>query len=248
MSLTPLVFGAPQYSPEFSISPGDLGVVKLRSRESSKLSHESLDENFANLATKINDIITEIGTITGGDNAPIEVNVSQINGLSAGTGLDYLNGTFSHESLTAAPTGYTSTNQAITKSSLKYVNDLSFDSLGHVTGYNLEQVSFTGTGGISVSTTDGAVTISGTQYVSENSSPDFNNIKCNQLDIVDAEGVSKVTISSISEFAPVDHAHKYSEITNKPTTFTPPVASSDTLGGVMLEYDAANKILNIKTQ
>jgi len=69
MSINPITFGVPAYDPPFSVSTGDVDNLKLRSKETAPLSHESLDENFCNLANKINEIlntgITEL-TISSG--------------------------------------------------------------------------------------------------------------------------------------------------------------------------------------
>ena len=97
MSINPLTFGSPVYSPSFSVSSGDIDVMKLRSMETAPLSHESLDENFTNLANKVNQIlglnIDELNITSAG-----VISASNL-GISASSGLlyDQSIGVFKHQ-------------------------------------------------------------------------------------------------------------------------------------------------------
>ena len=173
MSINPLTFGSPVYSPAFAVSSGDTGVMKLRSRESSPLTHESLDENFTNLANKINEILglkvdlLDIGT----DGKMGLTNLA----LSSGTGIDLsATGQFSHQARPAAESGWSSADK--NSSSLEFISGLAFDSLGHVQGYKSGNLSFASSGHIGVSNTGNVVTVSSTAYGSGDS-PTFAELE-----------------------------------------------------------------------
>jgi len=129
MSINPITFGVPSYDPPFSVSTGDVDNLKLRSKEIAPLSHESLDENFCNLANKINEIlnlgISDV-TITGGVISAANLQVSGSGVISvSGTGV------ISHANRTAASGYNIATLDGTTD---KVVNGLIADSHGHVTG------------------------------------------------------------------------------------------------------------------
>lgn len=181
MSINPLTFGSPVYSPPFSVSSGDIDVMKLRSKETAPLSHESLDENFTNLANKINQIlglnIDEVTISSAGV-------ISAANlGISAGSGITYSSstGVIGHQARPAAQSGWST--GALSNVSRRYVSGLDFDSFGHVKGFRYAQLNFTGSGSVSVNQSSAnQVTISSSAYTS-GSSPSFGNISGNKLTI-----------------------------------------------------------------
>jgi hypothetical protein len=180
MSINPLTFGSPVYSPPFSVSPGDTGVMKLRSMETAPLSHESLDENFTNLANKINEIlglnIDEVNITSDGIISPANL------GISAGSGLLLsASGVFTHQARPARAAGYE--NVDISTSNRRFISGLDFDEFGHVVGYQDRTLNFTGSGSVSVDQSSvNQVTISSSAYTS-GSSPSFGNIAGSKLTI-----------------------------------------------------------------
>ena len=173
MSINPLTFGSPVYSPPFSVSPGDTDVMKLRSMETAPLSHESLDENFTNLANKINEIlglnIDEVNITSDGIISPANL------GISAGSGLLLsASGVFTHQNRPAPPAGYSTGD--LSGSNRRFINAIDFDSFGHVTGFTSGTLNFIGSGSVSVDQYDlNQVTISSSAYTS-GSSPSFTDI------------------------------------------------------------------------
>ena len=180
MSINPLTFGSPAYSPAFTVSPGDTGVMKLRSKETAPLSHESLDENFTNLANKVNEIlglnIDEVTISSAGVISPANL------GISAGSGITYsASGVIGHQARPANAAGYD--NVDISSSNRRFISGLDFDAFGHVVGYQDRTLNFTGSGSVSVDQSNtNQVTISSSAYTS-GSSPSFTNITGNQLTI-----------------------------------------------------------------
>jgi len=135
MSINPITFGVPVYDPPFSVSTGDVDNLKLRSKETAPLSHESLDENFCNLANKINEIlnlgISDV-SITNGVISAANLQVS-------GSGVIAVSGTgvISHADRTAE-NGYNVATLDGTTNAV--VNGLITDSNGHVTGYKTRDI------------------------------------------------------------------------------------------------------------
>lgn len=176
MSINQITYGSPAYSPVFAVSSGDIDVMKLRSRESAPLSHESLDENFTNLAAKINEIlglnIDEL-TISVDSNGIYKIDTSNL-GVSAGNhiGMD-ANGVISHDATGATASGYTASSADLTATSRTFVSALDFDGYGHVLGYQTNTLNFVGSGSVSVDqATSNEVTISSSAY-GAGSSPSF---------------------------------------------------------------------------
>jgi hypothetical protein len=174
MSINPLTFGSPIYSPPFSVSSGDIDVMKLRSKETAPLSHESLDENFTNLANKVNQIlglnIDELNITSAGI-----ISASSL-GLNSGPGITYSSstGVFGHQARPAKAAGYE--NVDISTSNRRFISGLDFDEFGHVVGYQDRTLNFTGSGSVSVNQSSvNQVTISSSAYTS-GSSPSFQNI------------------------------------------------------------------------
>ena len=54
MSISNLTF---PYAQQYVVSTDDIDAIKLRSKESAPLTHEDLDDNFANLTNKINELL-----------------------------------------------------------------------------------------------------------------------------------------------------------------------------------------------
>jgi len=177
MSINAITFGSPVYSPAFAVSSGDVGVIKLRSRETAPLSHETLDENFTNLANKINEILglnTHLISV-GTDGKIAFANLS----LSAGEGLNVSGtGLFTHGARGSTISGYSSSD--LTSANLKFVDALDFDSFGHVKGYKTGTLTFATSGHIGVSNTGNAVTIASSAYGSGDS-PSFGTITASNL-------------------------------------------------------------------
>lgn len=179
MSINPLTFGSPVYSPPFSVSSGDIDVMKLRSKETAPLSHESLDENFTNLANKVNQIlglnIDELNITSAG-----VISASNL-GISASSGLlyDQSIGVFKHQNRPAPQAGWSTSD--LGNASRRYISGLDFDSFGHVVGYRHATLNFTGSGSVSVNQSSAhQVTISSSAYTS-GSSPSFTNISGSKL-------------------------------------------------------------------
>jgi len=139
MSINPITFGVPAYDPPFSVSTGDVDNLKLRSKETAPLSHESLDENFCNLANKINEIlnlgISDV-SITGGVISAANLGIS-------GSGIISVSetGVISHADRTAE-TGYNVATLDGTTNAV--INGLITDSNGHVTGYKTRDIDLSG--------------------------------------------------------------------------------------------------------
>ena len=57
------------YSTPYQVSADDIDLIKIRSLETSPLTHEDLDDNFANLMNKVNALVDLIG----GSSASISV-------------------------------------------------------------------------------------------------------------------------------------------------------------------------------
>jgi hypothetical protein len=179
MSINPLTFGSPVYSPPFSVSSGDIDVMKLRSKETSPLSHESLDENFTNLANKVNQIlglnIDELNITSAG-----VISASNL-GISASSGLIYDQsiGVFKHQNRPSAPAGYSTGD--LGNSNRRFINAIDFDSFGHVTGFQSGTLNFSGSGSVAVNQDSfNQITISSSAYTS-GSSPSFGNIAGSKL-------------------------------------------------------------------
>ena len=154
--------------------------MKLRSKETAPLSHESLDENFTNLANKVNQIlglnIDEVTISSAGVISPANL------GISAGSGITYsASGVIGHQARPAAQSGWSTGD--LGNVSRRYVSGLDFDSFGHVAGYRYATINFTGSGSVAVyESSANHVTISSSAYTS-GSSPNFTNITGNQLTI-----------------------------------------------------------------
>jgi len=69
MSITNLTI---PYSTPYQVSADDIDLIKIRSLETSPLTHEDLDDNFANLMNKVNALVDTIG----GSSAAISVDGS----------------------------------------------------------------------------------------------------------------------------------------------------------------------------
>jgi hypothetical protein len=173
MTISALSFGNPSYSTDsFSPSDGDVNVIRFRSSETTRLSRESLDENFWNLSNKINEILSlNIDSLSVGNDGKIAfANLS----LSAGTGLSVSSsGEFTHGARGSTISGYSSFD--LTSANLKFVDALNFDDLGHVKGYKTGTLSFNTSGHIGVSNSGNAVTISSSAYGSGDN-PSFGSI------------------------------------------------------------------------
>jgi hypothetical protein len=135
MSINPITFGVPTYDPPFSVSAGDVDNLKLRSKETAPLSHESLDENFCNLANKINEILN-----LGISDVTISAGVISASNLQiSGTGVISVSatGVISHADRTAT-SGYNVATLDGTTNAV--INGLVTDSKGHVTGYKTKDI------------------------------------------------------------------------------------------------------------
>lgn len=139
MSINPITFGVPAYDPPFSVSTGDVDNLKLRSKETAPLSHESLDENFCNLANKINEIlnlgISDV-SITGG---VISFANLQISGSIA---IDITEtGEIRHADMTPRA-GYNVAELDGTTDAV--INGIYIDTRGHVKGYKTRDIDLSG--------------------------------------------------------------------------------------------------------
>jgi hypothetical protein len=135
MTINPITFGVPEYSPSFTVSTGDVDNIKLRSKETAPLSHESLDENFCNIANKVNEILN-----TGVSDIVISSGVIATANLQlSGTGVILVSssGVISHADRSAA-SGYNVS--ALDGTTNAVVNGLITDSNGHVTGYKTRDI------------------------------------------------------------------------------------------------------------
>ena len=178
MSINPINQGNPTYDTALTVSPSaDVDVIKLRSRESAPLSHESLDENFVNLANKINEILgLKIDEISITDNAGNwEIDVGSL-GISAGSHISITaTGQISHSAREASDIGWSTVD--LSPSPRVFVDGLDFDDYGHVKGYKASTLNFSGTGSVSVdqTTNNNQIVISSASYVSGDS-PSFGSI------------------------------------------------------------------------
>ena len=134
MAIAKLSFGlGVGYDPPFSVDDTDVDRIKLRSKESAPLTHNTLDENFANLALKVNALIdTGIDTITISDSKVAAESLA----LNNGTGISYSSstGVFSHQDKPNNASGYTASAD-VDVSSTGLITGLNVDSLGHLAGY-----------------------------------------------------------------------------------------------------------------
>ena len=154
MAISPIKQGSPEYPTQLDVSPGDVDTIKLRSRETAPLSHESLDENFTNLANKINEILGQhIDKITITDIAqapePSRYVIDADNlGINNGAGISYSSstGVIAHQDRPAAQAGFSSGE--LGNSNRRFVNALDFDAFGHVMGYKTNTLDFEGGSGI----------------------------------------------------------------------------------------------------
>jgi hypothetical protein len=78
MSITNLTI---PYSTPYQVSADDIDLIKIRSLETSPLTHEDLDDNFANLMNKVNALVDTIG----GSSAAISVDGSGNVGIGTAT-------------------------------------------------------------------------------------------------------------------------------------------------------------------
>jgi hypothetical protein len=62
------------YSTQYQVSSDDIDLVKIRSKETSPLTHEDLDDNFANLMNKVNELVG----IIGGTTAAVSVDAGKV--------------------------------------------------------------------------------------------------------------------------------------------------------------------------
>ena len=139
MAIDKLSFGlGAGYDPPFAVDEVDVNRIKLRSKETAPLTHNTLDENFANLSLKINALIdTNVGNITLNNVAPEGqaehwvVNANNL-GINNGTGISYTSttGIISHQAKPATAAGYTETNNFS-----GIITGINVDSLGHFVGY-----------------------------------------------------------------------------------------------------------------
>jgi hypothetical protein len=152
--------------------------MKLRSKETAPLSHESLDENFTNLANKVNQIlglnIDELNITSDGIISPANL------GISAGSGLLLsASGVFTHQNRPGTLAGYSTGDLGY--SNRRFVQAIDFDSFGHVTGFKSGTLNFSGSGSVSVNQDSfNQVTISSSAYTS-GSSPSFGDISGSKL-------------------------------------------------------------------
>lgn len=63
------------YSTQYQVSSDDIDLVKIRSKETSPLTHEDLDDNFANLMNKVNELVGIIGGTTAAVSVDADGNV-----------------------------------------------------------------------------------------------------------------------------------------------------------------------------
>ena len=183
MAISPIKQGSPEYPTQLDVSPGDVDTIKLRSRETAPLSHESLDENFTNLANKINEILGQhIDKITITDIAEAPepsryVVDAESLGINNGAGIKYSSstGVFAHQDRPSAPAGYSTGD--LGNSNRRFINAIDFDAFGHVAGFQSGTINFSGGGNISVDQdTFNQVTISSSAYGSGDS-PSFSYLK-----------------------------------------------------------------------
>lgn len=135
MSINPITFGVPAYDPPFSVSTGDVDNLKLRSKETAPLSHESLDENFCNLANKINEVlnlgISDVSITSG----VISFANLQISGSIA---IDISEaGVISHADMVPRA-GYNVSELDGTTDAV--INGIYIDGRGHVKGYKTRDI------------------------------------------------------------------------------------------------------------
>ena len=142
MAITPLHFGSPPYDVPFNISNGDIDAIKLRNREDLPLSHEDLDENFANVSGKINAFLA-----LNIDRLSIDINgiINPSANLSIKEGLTVTGNDIAHQPRPNPIPGFSTSD--IIDTSFKFVNALDFDAFGHVNGYKEGTLSITANGG-----------------------------------------------------------------------------------------------------
>ncbi len=176
MSISDLTFGNPTYDPVFTVSSGDEDVIRLRSKETGPLSHESLDENFTNLGNKINEIldlgIGDLNIVAG------YIQASNL-GISAGAGIDWsATGQISHQARQAPAVGYSTGDMS--NNNRRFVQALDFDQFGHINGFQSGTLNFVGSGSVAIDQTSvsNQITISSSAYTS-GSSPNFNDVQVN---------------------------------------------------------------------
>lgn len=130
MAIDKLSFGlGAGYDPPFAVDEVDVNRIKLRSKETAPLTHNTLDENFANLSLKINALIdTGIDSITIADTKVAAANLN----ISNGTGITYVDGVFAHQAKPAVGAGYTETSGNISN---KIITGINVDSMGHFVGF-----------------------------------------------------------------------------------------------------------------
>jgi hypothetical protein len=136
-----------------------------------------LDENFVNLANKINEILgLKIDEISITDNAGNwEIDVGSL-GISAGNHISITaTGQISHSAREASDIGWSTVD--LSPSPRVFVDGLDFDDYGHVKGYKTSTLNFSGTGSVSVdqTTNNNQIVISSASYVSGDS-PSFASI------------------------------------------------------------------------
>jgi hypothetical protein len=115
---------------DFAVDDVDVNRIKLRSKETAPLTHNTLDENFANLAIKLNALIdTRVGDLTISEGGLISSTNLEINN---GTGISYESGVFSHQAKPLPASGFTATSGNITD---KIITGINVDSMGHFVGF-----------------------------------------------------------------------------------------------------------------
>lgn len=161
MAITPLHFGSPPYDVPFNISNGDIDAIKLRNREDLPLSHEDLDENFANVSGKINAFLA-----LNIDRLSIDINgiINPSANLSIKEGLTVTGNDIAHQPRPNPIPGFSTSD--IIDTSFKFVNALDFDAFGHVNGYKEGTLSITANGGgLSATALNNVFALTSTAYI-----------------------------------------------------------------------------------
>lgn len=161
MAITPLHFGSPPYDVPFNISNGDIDAIKLRNREDLPLSHEDLDENFANISGKINGLLA-----LNIDRLSIDLSgiINPSANLSIKEGLTVTGNDIAHQPRPNPIPGFSTSD--IIDTSFKFVNALDFDAFGHVNGYKEGTLSITASGGgLSATALNNVFALTSTAYI-----------------------------------------------------------------------------------
>lgn len=134
------------YSTQYQVSSDDIDLVKIRSKETSPLTHEDLDDNFANLMNKVNALVD----IIGGSSAAISVD--EDGNVGIGTTNPALQLQIKNQSTTSdkVQIGLTSLD-GTQNASITHIDQVGAERLSlSCGGFNLEQLTLINNGNVGI--------------------------------------------------------------------------------------------------